>query len=93
MMIGTATLRERASGWIRSIWWLLPSTSATQVRAWSGSRRSASSKIWAATLAASCTTLAVSHLLRAVGPAVASRRWVSLPGRMSAGVRPIGVVS
>src|SRR5674476_1383584 len=80
MMIGTATLRAWASAWIRSIWWLLPSTSATQVRAWSGSRRSASSKIWATTVAASSTTLAVSHLLRAVGPLVASRRWVSLPG-------------
>ena len=31
MMIGTATLRERASAWIRSIWWLLPSTSAVGV--------------------------------------------------------------
>src|SRR5674476_1230967 len=81
MRIGTFTLRVRASAWIRSIWWLLPSTSATQVRVWWGSRRSASSKIAATMAAASWATLAVSHLLCAVGPRVASRRWVSPAGQ------------
>src|SRR5664280_2253766 len=33
-------MRAWASAVIRSIWWLLPSTRATQVRSWFGSRRS-----------------------------------------------------
>ena len=64
----TCRVRAWASAVIRSIWWLLPSTRATQVRAWSGSRRSASAKIWATTDAASATTLAVSHLFDVTGP-------------------------
>src|SRR5664279_2311824 len=78
MMISTVVLRCLASALMRRIWWALPSTSAIQVRACSGSRRSASSKIVVTTVAASSTTLAVSHLLRATGPAVAWRRWVSV---------------
>src|SRR5450759_566786 len=58
----TCRVRAWASAVIRSIWWLLPSTRATQVRSGAGSRRSASAKIWATTDAASATTLAVSHL-------------------------------
>src|SRR5674536_382492 len=64
----TCRVRAWASAVIRSIWWLLPSTRATQVRSWSGSRRSASAKIWATTAAASATTLAVSHLFDVTGP-------------------------
>src|SRR5262249_15737494 len=47
------TWRAWASAWMRSIWWLLPSTRATQVRQCSGSRRSASSKTRLTTGAAS----------------------------------------
>src|SRR5664279_3085111 len=53
MTTRTDTLRARASAPIRSIWWLFPSTSATQVRWGSGSRRSASSKMRPTTDAAS----------------------------------------
>src|SRR6266542_1138155 len=49
----TCTPRAWASAWTRASWWLLPSTSATQVRCWPGSRRSASSKTWLMTWAAS----------------------------------------
>src|SRR5450756_3074658 len=73
-MMETSTPRVFASARMRSIWWLAPSTSATQARVWFGSRRSASSKMACTTLAASSTTLAVSHLLLAVGPAVTSAR-------------------
>jgi hypothetical protein len=65
----TSTPRRVASAWIRSIWWLLPSTSAIQVRACVGSRRAASSKTRPTTMAALSVTLAVSHLFadRGVG--------------------------
>src|SRR5680860_365759 len=72
--MATLAPRASASASIRRIWWLLPSTSATQVRAWSGSRRSASSKTAATTVAASSTTLATSHLFRAT-PAAARYKW------------------
>src|SRR5262245_32773129 len=49
----TTTWRAWASACMRSIWWLLPSTRATQVRQCSGSRRSASSKTRLTTVAAS----------------------------------------
>src|SRR5664280_2419596 len=80
----TCRVRAWASAVIRSIWWLLPSTRATQVRSWSGSRRSASAKIWATTDAASATTLAVSHLFDVTGPGWIWARSVSSTGRMSA---------
>src|SRR5664280_1146287 len=83
----TCRVRAWASAVIRSIWWLLPSTRATQVRSWSGSRRSASAKIWATTDAASATTLAVSHLFDVTGPGWIWARSVSSTGRMSALVR------
>src|SRR5664280_2724410 len=70
----TCRVRAWASAVIRSIWWLLPSTRATQVRSWSGSRRSAS-------------TLAVSHLFDVTGPGWIWARSVSSTGRMSALVR------
>src|SRR5450756_1829452 len=73
-MMETSTPRVFASARMRSTWWLAPSTSATQARVWFGSRRSASSKMACTTLAASSTTLAVSQLLLAVGPAVTSAR-------------------
>lgn len=57
-----------------------------QVRAWPGSRRSASSKIWQTTVAASSTTLAVSHLLAARGPGVVSRQEAVLAVGELAGV-------
>src|SRR5512133_1031988 len=91
MVMGTA--RAWASAVIRSIWWLLPSTRATQVRSWSGSRRSASAKIWATTDAASATTLAVSHLFDVTGPGLAWARSVSSAGRMSALARRAAVAS
>ena len=55
-----------------------------------GVARVGSSKMAPTTVAAS-TALAVNHLLRALGPAVASRRWVSSVGRMSAVLRGTGV--
>ena len=66
--IVTFTPRALASALIRWIWWLLPSTSATQVRRCLGSRRSASSKTCLMTVPASLTMLALSHLLAATGP-------------------------
>jgi len=92
-MMETSTPRVFASARMRSIWWLAPSTSATQARVWFGSRRSASSKMAGTTLAASSTTLAVSYLLLAVGPAVTSARLAPQSGRMSAGVRTTGAAS
>src|SRR6266545_2484078 len=68
MMMCTRASWSAAWVLMRSIWWLLPSTRATQVRRWSGSRRVASSKTAAMTSAASAATLAVSHLPRAAGP-------------------------
>ena len=72
MTIVTLTLRLRASSLIRSIWWLAPSTSATQVRRCLGSRRSASSKVRLITSAGALTMLAVSHLFLATGPGAGS---------------------
>ena len=63
----TVSSRFSASALMRSIWWLLPSTSATQVRPCRGSRRSASSKTRVTTSAASSATLAVTHLPVALG--------------------------
>src|SRR6266542_1229577 len=83
---GTATLRARASARMRSIWWVLPSTRATQVRLWSGSRRSASSNPAAITSLASSVTDAESHLPVAAGASRAARRSSSPSGRMSATV-------
>src|SRR5450759_290537 len=60
--------RRSASAWMPSIWWALQSTSATQGRAWAGSRRSASSNTAAMTWAVVRVRLAVSHLPRARGP-------------------------
>src|SRR5450759_929597 len=78
MRIGSVTRRAFASAWRRSIWWLLPSTSATQVREWVGSRRSASAKSADRTCAASSTTLAVSHLFVARAPAPrATNKWLT----------------
>src|SRR5450756_2074611 len=82
----TCRVRAWASAVIRSIWWLLPSTRATQ-------RRSASAKIWATTDAASATTLAVSHLFDVTGPGWIWARSVSSTGRMSALVRGAAVAS
>src|SRR5664279_682920 len=65
----TSTWRAFASVSMRSIWCFAPSTMAIQVRWWSGSRRCASPKICEMTVAASSTTLAVSHLFFAVGAA------------------------
>src|SRR5664280_2594651 len=90
---GDLRVRAWASAVIRSIWWLLPSTRATQVRSWSGSRRSAPAKIWATTAAASATTLAVSHLFDVTGPGWSWARSVSSTGRMSALVRGAAVAS
>ena len=56
--IVTFTSRALASDLIRWIWWLLPSTSATQVRRRLGSRRSASPKTCLMTVPASLTMLA-----------------------------------
>src|SRR5664280_2280553 len=53
----------------------------------------ASSKMRPTTDAASSTTLAINHLLAGTGPAAASRRSSSVAGRMSAGVRGVGVAS
>src|SRR5664279_2939970 len=89
----TCRVRAWASAVIRSIRWLLPSTRATQVRSWSGSRRSASAKIWATTDAASATTLAVSLLFDVTGPGWIWARSVSSTGRMSALVRGAAVAS
>jgi len=61
-----------ASASMRSIWWQLPSTSATQSQALSGSLRLASSKTSAITSFASSTTLAMSHLLAAFGALAAA---------------------
>ena len=63
--------RAWAAVWIRSIWWELPSTRAIQVRAWSGSRRSASLNPAAITAAASSVTLACSHLPEVAGAGAA----------------------
>src|SRR5450759_2558501 len=84
-MMETSTPRVFASARMRSIWWLAPPTSATQARVWFGSRRSASSKMACTTLAASSTTLAVSHLLLAVGPAVTSARLAPQSGMKDVG--------
>src|SRR6266508_707909 len=78
MMMCTRASWSAAWVLMRSIWWLLPSTRATQVRRWSGSRRVASSKTAAMTSAASAATLAVSHLPRAAGPGWAGRGGWSL---------------
>ena len=90
MRMCTVMSRVAASAPILSIWWLAPSTSATQVRVLSGSRRVASSNTSVMTIAASWTTLAVSHLPVAVGPSVAAARSASVAGRMSATVRMTG---
>ena len=92
-MIVRLTLRFLASYLMRWIWWLAPSTSASQVRRCLGSRRCASSKTRAITVAGALTMLAVSHLLAATGPGAGSspagRSWA----RMSAAVRGAGVAS
>jgi hypothetical protein len=72
--MGTCSVRAFASALMRSIWWLFPSTRATQTRSWAGSRRWASSKRLAMTVAASAVTLALSHLLVATGAGVAQWR-------------------
>ncbi len=72
MMIMTVTSRVVASVVIRWIWWLLPSTRTTQVCSWSGSRRWASAKIRAITVAEFSATLAISHLFLATGTGVGS---------------------
>lgn len=65
---------------------VVPSTRATQRREWSGSRRSASSKTFAITVAASWTTLAVTHFASAFGagaaasPALLASPSVGVPG-------------
>ena len=92
MTIGTSTPRVLASALIRSIWWLLPSTSATQVRRWSGSRRSASSKTRRDHGGGVVDDAGGEPLvlgLRARGRRGAWR----VAGRMSAGVRGTGVTS
>src|SRR6266566_5367561 len=89
----TCTPRAWASAWTRASWWLLPSTSATQVRCWPGSRRSASSKTWLMTWAASAVTLATSHLPRARGPLWPGGSGWSGAGRMSPGVLGTGAQS
>jgi hypothetical protein len=89
--MATSMLRRVASAWIRWIWWLLPSASAIQLRAWAGSRRQAWSNTLATTVLASWTTLAVSHWSAACGPVRAARRWSSVLGSTSPGVRGTGV--
>ncbi len=64
-----STPRVSASASMRLIWWLFPSTRATHWRKWPGSRRCASSKTFPITVAASSTTLAVTHLALARGAA------------------------
>src|SRR6478735_9024443 len=86
---GTVTPRCLASAWMRSIWWLLPSTRATQVRELVGSRRWAWSKTVDRTAVVSWTTLAVNHLLVAFGAGVG----VSELASTSAAVRDTGVRS
>src|SRR5215471_16300739 len=90
MMIVTVTFRVRASAQMRSIWWLLPSTRAIQVRWWVGSRRVASSKPLAMTSAVVAGIDAASHLLADRGP---GRVVVPGVGMMSAGVRTAGAMS
>ena len=77
------TVTPRAAAWARmvSICWRLPSTSATQVRSWAGSRRSASSNMAAMTAGMSSVTLAASHLPVTTGPG----RRAGLPCRDLAG--------
>src|SRR5436190_9193251 len=91
--IATSTPRAWASVPTRASWWLLPSTSATQVRCWSGSRRVASSNTWPITRAASAVTLATSHLPRARGRVRPGGWGWSGAGRTSPGVRGIGAQS
>ena len=93
MTIVTLTPRLRASKRIRSIWWLAPSTSATQVRRCLGSRRSASSKVRRITAAGVVTTLAHNHLCRAIGPGAGWWPSGAAETRMSATVRGAGVAS
>ncbi len=90
----TVTLRLAASALMASIWALLPSARATQVRLCCGSRRSASSNASPMTAAMSSVTEAVSHLPAAFGPG-SLFFFLSLPGAAmtSAGVRGTGVQS
>ncbi len=90
----TVTPRRAASALIASIWVLLPSTRAIQVRSCSGSRRSASSKASAMTAGMSSVTDAVSHFPLAFGLS-ARAAGLSLPGgvMMSCGARGTGTQS
>ena len=92
-MTVTVTLRRAASAVIASIWVRLPSTRASQVRRWPGSRRSASPKAAAMTAGMSSVTEAVSHFPAACGPRM--RSLSALPGgaMMSSGVRGTGTAS
>jgi hypothetical protein len=92
-MIGMVIFRAFASARIRSIWWELPSTRAIQVRAWSGSRRSASANPAAITAAASSVTEACSHLPEVTGAGVGFWAALGSSGRMSAIVRGAGATS
>ena len=84
--IVTGVPRALASAWMRSIWWLLPSTSATQ----SARGRCRGARLRrrrrAIMSAASWATLAVNHLL-VDRPAVAASRSVSLADHVGGGAR------
>src|SRR5664280_1633778 len=89
------TVMPRVAAWSRmvSICWRLPSTRATQVRSWLGSRRSASSNMRVMTAGMSSVTLAASHLPVTTGPgrrACLPTRDVLLAGMMSSTVRGSG---
>ena len=64
------TVTPRAVAWavMASIWVLLPSTRATQVRRWCRSRRSVSSNIVATTARMSSVTSACNHFPVTAGP-------------------------
>ena len=66
--IGTLTWHSAARFWTVSIWWQLPSMTASQGRACSGSRRCASAKASAMTSAAGLRTDANSVFPSASGP-------------------------
>ncbi len=89
----TVMPRRAASAWMASIWVLLPSARASQVRRCGGSRRSASSNAAAMTAGMSPATEAVSHFPAARGPGLRSFFW--LPGGVmtSCGVRGAGSAS
>jgi hypothetical protein len=93
MTMVTVTLCRRASARMRSIWWVLPSTSATQVRRCCGSRRVASANPSAMTVAASWVIEAVSHFPAATGCGRRSRGSVGRSGRTSVTVRDTGAAS